>query len=47
MGDNDMMVALHDLFEKWQEQKPNKTKQQIYEEIAEMLSYVLQEQEQS
>ena len=44
MDDNTMMVALHDLFEAWGKYRPKKTKEQIYDELEEMLSLVAEEQ---
>ena len=44
MDDNTMMLALHDLFEAWQAYKPYKTKESIYDELAEMLRFVAEEQ---
>lgn len=38
-----MMLALHDLFEAWEKHKPKKTKEQIYDELTEMLSLVAEE----
>ena len=44
MDDNDMMIALHELFDIWQKRHLNKYKHNIYEDLAEMLSLVAEEQ---
>jgi hypothetical protein len=44
MDENTMMLALHGLFEAWQAYKPYNKKENIYEELAEMLGFVAEEQ---
>jgi len=44
MNENTMILALHDLFEKWQDYKPYKEKFDIWEELEDMLSIVAEEQ---